>query len=179
MCVLSALTNNGTVSMRLIAIGNAFHNRGPTTLNERSPKLTSFVRGTSNRCCCEERVRPVEHCLFSMSARYRGAVPFDRKPMQLLYIYILFITGIRNCYRPRPYVQPPFTTSFVFFSFQNISIIFLFAHILNDCAFCQIHGGYLLSMFHIHIEGLTTHVMCLGNKPFVLSSYSWVSMTKW
>ena len=50
-------------------------NRGPTTLNERSPKLTSFVRGTSNRCCCEERVRPVEHCLFSMSARYRGAVP--------------------------------------------------------------------------------------------------------
>ena len=71
MCVLSALTNNGTVSMRLIAIGNAFHNRGPTTLNERSPKLTSFVRGTSNRCCCEERVRPVEHCLFSMSARYR------------------------------------------------------------------------------------------------------------
>ena len=54
MCVLSALTNNGTVSMRLIAIGNAFHNRGPTTLNERSPKLTSFVRGTSNRCCCEE-----------------------------------------------------------------------------------------------------------------------------
>ena len=59
----------------LIAIGNAFHNRGPTTLNERSPKLTSFVRGTSNRCCCEERVRPVEHCLFSMSARYRGAVP--------------------------------------------------------------------------------------------------------
>ena len=45
------------------------------TLNERSPKLTSFVRGTSNRCCCEERMRPVEHCLFSMSARYRGAVP--------------------------------------------------------------------------------------------------------
>ena len=75
MCILSALINNGTVSMRLIAIGNAFHNRGPTTLNERSPKLTSFVRGTSNRCCCEERVRPVEHCLFSMSARYRGAVP--------------------------------------------------------------------------------------------------------
>ena len=75
MCVLSALINCGTVSMRLIVIGNAFHNRGPTTLNERSPKLTSFVRGTSNRCCCEERVRPVEHCLFSMSARYRGTVP--------------------------------------------------------------------------------------------------------
>ena len=75
MCVLSALINNGTVSMRLIVIGNAFHNRGPTTLNERSPKLTSFVRGTSNRCCCEERVRPVEQCLFSISARYRGAVP--------------------------------------------------------------------------------------------------------
>ena len=75
MCVLSALINCGTVSMRLIVIGNAFHNRGPTTLNERSPKLTSFVRGTSKRCCCEECVRPVEHCLFSMSARYRGAVP--------------------------------------------------------------------------------------------------------
>ena len=75
MCVLSALINNGTVSMRLIAIGKAFHNRGPTTLNERSPKLTSFVRGTANRCCCEERVRPVEHCRFSMSARYSGAVP--------------------------------------------------------------------------------------------------------
>ena len=75
MCVLSALINCGTVSMRLIVIGNAFHNRGPTTLNERSPKLTSFVRGTSNRCCCEERVRPGEHCLFSVSTRYRGAVP--------------------------------------------------------------------------------------------------------
>ena len=74
MCVLSALINNGTVSMRLIAIGRAFHNREPTTLNERSPKLTSFVRGTANRCCCEERVRPVEHCRFSMSARYSGAV---------------------------------------------------------------------------------------------------------
>ena len=55
--------------------GNAFHNRGPTPLNDRLPKLTSFVRGTSNMCCCEERVRPVEDCLFSMSARYRGAVP--------------------------------------------------------------------------------------------------------
>ena len=75
MCVLSALTNNGTVTMRLIAIGRAFHNRGPTTLNERSPKLTRFVRGTSNRCCCDERVQPVEHCRFSMSARYSGAVP--------------------------------------------------------------------------------------------------------
>ena len=75
MCVSSALTNNGTVAMRLIAIGRAFHNRGPTTWNERSPKLTSFVCVTSNRCCCDERVRPVEHCRFSMSARYSGAVP--------------------------------------------------------------------------------------------------------
>ena len=32
MCVLSALTNNGTVSMRLIAIDRAIHNRGPKTL---------------------------------------------------------------------------------------------------------------------------------------------------
>ena len=74
MCVLSALTTNGTVSMRLIAIGRAFHNRGPTTLYERSAKLNS------------------------MSARYSGALPlmhrkkcrrklnatFDRKPVQLL-----------------------------------------------------------------------------------------------
>ena len=56
MRVLSALTNSGTVTMRLIAIGRAFHNRGPPTMNERSPKLTSFVRGTSNRGCCEECV---------------------------------------------------------------------------------------------------------------------------
>ena len=81
MCVLSALTNNGTFSVRLIAIGRAFHNRGPTTLNERSPKLTSFVRGTANMCCCEERVRPVEHCRFSMSARYSGAVPLMHRKM--------------------------------------------------------------------------------------------------
>ena len=75
MCVLNASTNNGTVTMRLIAIGRAFHKRGPTTLNERSPKLTSLVRGTSSRCCCDERVRPVEHCRFIMSARYSGPVP--------------------------------------------------------------------------------------------------------
>ena len=93
---LSALINNGTVSMRLIAIGRAFHNRGPTTLNERSPKLTIFVRGTANRCCCEERVRPVEHCRFSKIQRCRAAdasknvqknfkfdAMFDRKPVQL------------------------------------------------------------------------------------------------
>ena len=75
MCVLNALTNNGTVTIHLIATGRAFHNREPTTLNERSPKLTSFVRGTSNRCRCDECVRPVEHCRFSMSARYSSAVP--------------------------------------------------------------------------------------------------------
>ena len=57
--------------------------------------IESFVRGATNRCCCEERVRPNEHCLFSMSARYRGAVrvplmhrnfdaTFVRKPMPLL-----------------------------------------------------------------------------------------------
>ena len=57
----------------------SFHNRGPTTLNERSPKLTSFVRGTADRCCCKERVRPVEHCRFSMSARYSGAVPLTHR----------------------------------------------------------------------------------------------------
>ena len=73
--LLNALINNGTVSMRLIAIGNAFHNRGPTTLNERSPKLTSFVRGTSNRCCCEEHVRPVEHYIVSLAYRQDTAVP--------------------------------------------------------------------------------------------------------
>ena len=68
MCVLSALTT--TVQSRcLIAIGRAIHNRGPTTLNKRSPKLTSFVRGTANRCCCEERVRPQEH--FSRVVSYR------------------------------------------------------------------------------------------------------------
>ena len=90
--------NNGTVSMRLIAIGNAFHNRGPTTLNERSPKLASFVRGTSNRCCCEERVRPVEHCqhvgkiyrcrAVDASKYVQKYLKFDatfhRKPVQLL-----------------------------------------------------------------------------------------------
>ena len=70
MCVFSALANNGTVTMHLIAIGRAFHNREPTTLNERSPKLTSFARGTSNWCCCDERVQPV-----SLACRQDTAVP--------------------------------------------------------------------------------------------------------
>ena len=50
ICILTGL---------LMEIGRAFHNRGPTTLNERSPKLTRFVGGSFNGCWCDERARPV------------------------------------------------------------------------------------------------------------------------
>ena len=101
MCFLSALTNNCTVSMRLIAIGRAFYNRGPTTLNERSPKLTSFVRGTDNmivllrRTCAAcgalslQHVGKIQQCRAVGASKYvqkyfKFDAMFDRKPVQLL-----------------------------------------------------------------------------------------------
>ena len=63
------------VPQHLIPMGNAFHRRGPTTRNDRSPKLANFVRGMWSNCCSDERVRP-GLCLFSRFARYRGAIPF-------------------------------------------------------------------------------------------------------
>ena len=71
--------------MRLIEIGRAFHNRGPTTLNERSPKLTRFVRavskgvGATNVCglwsivslaCRQDTTVPCHRCFMGSQCSY-------------------------------------------------------------------------------------------------------------
>ena len=78
MCVFSAFLKANKVLQHLMSMGNAFHRRGPTTRKDRSPKLVSFVRGISSKCCSDERVRP-GLCLFSRFARYRGPVPFRHR----------------------------------------------------------------------------------------------------
>ena len=78
MWVFSAFLNADKVPQHLITMGNAFHRRGPITRKDRSPKLASFVRGMSSKCCSDERVRP-GLCLFSRFARYRGAIPFRHR----------------------------------------------------------------------------------------------------
>ncbi|KAK2153771.1 hypothetical protein NP493_2262g00003 [Ridgeia piscesae] len=54
--ILSAFLNADKVPQHLITMGNAFHRRGPITRKDRSPKLASFVRGMSSKCCSDERV---------------------------------------------------------------------------------------------------------------------------
>ena len=77
MCVLRDCLSSDRFRLHFMAIGSEFQSRSPITLKDWSPKLTSFVRGTSSiiLCCWDERVRPVEHCLFNLFARYNGAVP--------------------------------------------------------------------------------------------------------
>ena len=78
MCVFSAFLKADKVLQHLMSMGNAFHRRGPTTRKHRSPKLVSFVRGITSKCCLDERVRP-GLCLFSRFDRYTGAVPFRHR----------------------------------------------------------------------------------------------------
>lgn len=91
MCVFRVRLNSVRFPLHFMWNGSRFHNRGPITSNARSPKLTSFVRGTCSRYCWDERVRPAEHCLFSMFSRYNGPVPFRHR-----YTCIRILNSIRH-----------------------------------------------------------------------------------
>ena len=63
MCVFSTFLK--AVLQHLMSKGSAFHRRGPTTRKDRSPKLASFVRVISRKCCSDERVRS-GLCIFTI-----------------------------------------------------------------------------------------------------------------
>ena len=102
----SVCLNTDRFLLHLMAIGSEFHSRGPITWKDWSPKLTSFVRGTSSRCCWDEHVHPVEQCLFNMGCdsvevRMSGSQSresgFESSCCSFEALAILFIPHCHSC----------------------------------------------------------------------------------